>query len=374
MVKTKVFAAYLPQYHEIEENNRFWGKGFTDWVGVKNARPQFVGHRQPRVPLDNNYYDLSQVENLRWQAKLAKDAGLAGFNIYHYWFKGGHRVLQKPAELFLENKDIDINFYFSWDNTSWIRSWSNIVGNPWAPLFDNGGQQTDTSSPYLLEMDYEDEEAWTNHYRYLSRFFKDNRYYKIDGKPVFAFMRAYQPETLQQMVACWDRLAKQDGLAGVYCLTQAKILHSPCILDAQFLYEPRFSVWGRREAVEDRLKKYIGLKLPQCGPVRFRYDYEKAWRSIIKNAKKYVNQAMFYSGLVAYDDTPRRGKRAGIIVNDNPYIYEKYLRELYKISCANNKEFMLLTAWNEWGEGAYLEPDTENGNAYLEATKRALTD
>ena len=96
-MKTKVFAAYLPQYHETEDNNKFWGLGYTDWVGVRNAKPQFDGHKQPRVPLNENYYDLTNYESIIWQANLAKEYGIDGFNIYHYWFKDGKQELQKPA-------------------------------------------------------------------------------------------------------------------------------------------------------------------------------------------------------------------------------------------------------------------------------------
>ena len=132
-MKPEIFAAYLPQYHETEENNMFWGKGFTDWVGVKAAKPQFDGHIQPRVPLNNNYYDLSDYKVIHAQAQLAKKYGIDGFNIYHYWFDKSHPVLFKPAQNILEHKDIDIKFFFTWDNHSWIRSWSNIRGNAWAP-------------------------------------------------------------------------------------------------------------------------------------------------------------------------------------------------------------------------------------------------
>ncbi|MBQ0066894.1 MAG: glycoside hydrolase family 99-like domain-containing protein, partial [Phascolarctobacterium sp.] len=142
--KVKVIANYLPQYHRIPENDMWWGEGYTDWVATKNAKPLFEGHRQPRIPLDNNYYDLSDVNTIRWQAQLARKYGVYGFGIYHYWFNSNMQLLQKPAELLLKNKDIDINFMFIWDNSSWIRSWSNIKEcNDWAPKFDREQKNTD---------------------------------------------------------------------------------------------------------------------------------------------------------------------------------------------------------------------------------------
>lgn len=185
MKNTKVFAAYLPQYHEIPENNEFWGKGFTDWVGVRNAKAQFKGHKQPRVPLDNNYYDLSDENVLRWQVSLANKYGVDGFNIYHYWFKDGHKVLEKPAENLLKNKDLDINYFFSWDNASWVRSWGNIKGNAWAPEFDKEKKKEGKTT--LLEFEYGNEDDWQEHFNYLLPFFKDNRYYKLNNKLEFLY-------------------------------------------------------------------------------------------------------------------------------------------------------------------------------------------
>lgn len=110
-MKTKIIAMYLPQYHETEDNNRWWGQGFTDWTSVKTSEPLFEGHRQPRVPQNANYYDLSEVENIKWQAKLAKKYGVYGFGIYHYWFSTEKQTLTKPAELLLEHKEIDMPFF-----------------------------------------------------------------------------------------------------------------------------------------------------------------------------------------------------------------------------------------------------------------------
>lgn len=109
---TKIIAMYLPQYHETEDNNKWWGKGFTDWISVKNSEKLFVGHRQPREPLGDRYYDLSDVDNIRWQVDLAKKYGVYGFGIYHYWFSSQKQTLTKPAELLLENKDINMPFFW----------------------------------------------------------------------------------------------------------------------------------------------------------------------------------------------------------------------------------------------------------------------
>lgn len=371
MTKTKLFAAYLPQYHEIEENNRFWGKGFTDWEGVKNAKPQFKNHNQPRIPEDENYYDLSDWNILKWQSELAKENEISGFNIYHYWFKDSHKVLEKPAENLLNHPEINIEYFFSWDNTSWIRSWSNIAGNSWAPSFDNK-DDSQKEEKYLLELDYGREKEWESHFMYLLPFFKDERYLKKNGKPVFAFMRTSDCETLKEMKAYWNQRAIDNGLPGVYLITGTKVFMNKNQLDGQFVYQPRVSAWGKRETIENRLSKYLHLKFNNDGAVKYIYDYDKVWMNILKHAKKNMKNDLILGGVVGFDDTPRRGSGARVIVNESPDKFEKYFSQLYRMCSENDKEILLLTAWNEWGEGAYLEPDTIIHDGYLRAVKNAV--
>ena len=149
----KVVAFYLPQFHTIPENDEWWGKGFTEWVNVKKAKPIFKGHRQPRVPLNDNYYDLSQTETIRWQADLANKYGVYGFCFYHYWFDG-KLLLEKPAELLLEHKDIPLRFCFSWANEPWARTWD--------------GKQ----HQILMPQSYGEKKDWQRHFDYLLPFLK----------------------------------------------------------------------------------------------------------------------------------------------------------------------------------------------------------
>lgn len=369
MLKTKIFAAYLPQYYVIPENNEFWGEGFTDWVGVKNARPQFEGHIQPKVPLNDNYYDLSKYESIKWQADLAKKYGITGFNIYHYWFKGGKKVLEKPSEIILENKDIDIQFFFSWDNVSWVRSWGNIKGNAWAPAFDTGRENGKIT---LLEFEYGNEDDWEKHFNYLLPFFNDTRYLKINNMPIFCLMKDSETVKLQAMHKKWNKLAIKNGFNGIFLMTGRKIIFNKCVTNSQFTYQPGFSGWNKRESIDSRLQKYFNISPKRDGSVKYLYDYEKIWKKIIKDAQNNIRKNLFYGSFVGFDDTPRRGENARMIKNYSPALFEKYFKKLYQISCLNNKELIFLTAWNEWGEGAYLEPDEENGFAYLEALKRVV--
>lgn len=364
MKKSKIVAAYLPQYHETADNNEYWGKGFTDWKAVKDAKPQYNGHVQPKIPLYNNYYDLSDINTIKWQAEIAQKYGVDVFNIYHYWFKDGKQELEKPAELLLMHQEIDIEYFFSWDNSPWIRSWSNVIGgNAWTPLYDNNK----SGKQILQELDYGDEKQWKKHFEYLLPFFKDKRYLKIDGKPVFGFMKSGDGEILIKIRDYWKNLAEESGLPGLYLISSKRTFFDPHYFDNIFLYEPVASGWGKRVAIEVRLKKYLHYEPKSKNPVKYLLDYEKYWLNVLKKAYKYKNNDVFLGGLVNFDDTPRRGKQARIIANGTPVLFEKYFGQLYKFSCEHDKELIFLTAWNEWGEGAYLEPDRDNGYAYLEA-------
>lgn len=360
MSNVKIIAAYLPQYHEIPENNKWWGKGYTDWVAVKRSKPIYDKHNQPRVPLNDNYYSLDNVEDIRWQAKLAKQYGVYGFGIYHYWFSDEQQLLKKPAELLLENKDIDINFFFVWDNNSWVnKTWKNIkFTNQWAPQFEKEGNN---DSGILAELKYGDELSWERHYCYLKRFFEDPRYIKDDGKPVFGiFQPTNNREVLLKMCDYLNNLAKKDGYPGILFLSAATFSRKK--LDMDFRYEP-FNVYSPQDYIRRKVMSKKELKI---------YNYDSLWKKILFNAKFLPCKSSIYGGFVRYDDTPRRGNKANIVKGESPEKFQKYMSKLIKISNKQKKKYIYLTAWNEWGEGAYLEPDTTSGYSYLEALKKAI--
>lgn len=360
---TKIIAMYLPQFHEIEENNKWWGKGYTDWVAVKKSRPLFEGHRQPRIPLNENYYDLLNKNELIEQSNLAEKYGIYGFGIYHYWFSSNLKLLEKPAEIILNTPEFKTHYFFAWDNGSWKRTWSNVRGaNDWAPGFDNENKK---GNGVLAELNYGKEEDWKIHFEYLLTFFKDERYIKIDKKPLFCVFRSNnQYNVLKEMFTYWDELAKEHGFDGIKILSVLNPQHKD--FGYVFDYQPLSgntitSMWKLR--IYNFLFKHFKPK------IRF-YDYDKVWKSIIKKAKNNPNYD--FGGFVGFDDTPRRGEKGRIIKGQSVEKFEKYLDELLKLSIKHNKEFLFLTAWNEWGEGAYLEPDSVDEYKYLEAVKRVV--
>lgn len=136
MKDIRTIAMYLPQFHCIPENDAWWGKGFTEWSTVKAAKPLYESHGQPRIPLNQNYYNLLEKETMLWQAELMHQYGIDGLCFYHYYFKNGKKILEKPAENLLCWKDVNIPFCFCWDSASWARTWSNVGGNSWADTFE----------------------------------------------------------------------------------------------------------------------------------------------------------------------------------------------------------------------------------------------
>lgn len=370
----KIVANYLPQFHVIPQNSEWWGPEYTDWIGVQNAKPLYAGHYQPRVPLDKKYRHLDDAREIRWQADLARRYGVEAFAIYHYWFSSDLQLLQTPSEILLSNRDINIDFLFLWDNTSWARTWSNVrKSNNWAPSFDEvAATQANSkirSDGVLAELKYGTKQDWRIHFEYLLPFFEDPRYVKLEGMPVFGFMEPRNDsKTIHQMTQYWDVLAKQHGFPGVYSMTSDSFSSrlSNANLPRKFRYSP-FVPQSTHNWVNYKASS-IRSQL-QNKPIVLQYDRE--WRSIL-HAAVTSDSTTFLSGFVSFDDTPRRGERARIIAGSTPEKFERYLSELIAISRAQHKELLFLSAWNEWGEGMYLEPDEVFGYAWLEAIHNAL--
>lgn len=368
MKKTKIIAMYLPQYHCIKENNEWWGDGYTDWVAVKNAKPLYQNHNEPRKPLNNYYYDLSNPNDIAMQVDLAKKYGIYGFGIYHYWFSSNQVLLDTPAKIINQNKDLNINYFFMWDNGNWKRTWSNVkFSNSWAPLYE----QKNDGPEILAELIYGGKEEWKKHFDYLLPYFKDERYIKKDNMPLFGiFNQNNNSQILMQMFDFWNKCAIDVGFDGILIIGKTNA-NNVNISNYYFDYEPSTHSWiGKNNFVKAiwRIKDNFRLKFGRLK----KYDYSKVWKRIIKDFPKKCNALP--SCFVRYDDSPRRGIKGSIVVNESPEKFEFYLKKYLKKCEKYDKDFLLMTAWNEWGEGAYLEPDETNGYAYLEALKNAINE
>ena len=354
----KILAMYLPQFHRVKENDEWWGEGFTEWTAVRSAEKLFDGHEQPRVPLNGNYYDLLQKNTMKWQAELMKRYKLDGMCFYHYYFKDGRKILEKPAENLLKWRDIDMPFCFSWANESWARSWSRFSkgdSNSWSLKFEK--KECSNPNGVLLEQDYGDREAWKSHYEYLSVFFKDDRYIKHEGMPVFMIYKPFDINCLKEMLDVWEELAKLDGFPGLYTLGTNVQYPEKYGLKASNIQEP-----------QDTFRRFYSERTAASDGVERIMPYAEVWDNLII---KDVPHGASLGGFVGYDDTPRRGAYGSVIKERNPFVFYEGTKRLLLKARKNASPFVFINAWNEWGEGMYLEPDERFGNQFLEALCQA---
>lgn len=346
------FAFYLPQFHEINENNEWWGSGFTEWVNVKKAKPLFEGHVQPKHPLNNNYYNLLDKNTMIWQSELQKKYGIDGLVFYHYYFKG-RLLLEKPAENLLKWKDVDQPFFFCWANHDWNRSW-------------NGSKEL------LMKQEYGNEEDWEKHFQYLLPFFKDERYEKKENMPLFMIFLSQFSEK-NNMMDYFDKRCKEEGFSGIYLietfsrgikwpLDYWRFMLNKSKVTKKVLFREHSVGWYRSMGVKQRLlyikemnktvKKDENLEILNADAL---YD------AII--CKEPVNTKIMHSLFFEWDNTPRHGLRGSVIL---PPTKEKFFEAMNHFK---NEEYLIFNAWNEWAEGMMLEPTEENGYKYLEWIK-----
>ncbi len=365
----KLIAIYFPQFHDIPENDEWWGKNFTDWELVKKSRPLFDGHYQPRIPRDG-YYNPCEKDVLKKQAVLAEQYNVFGFMFYHYWFDG-KLILEKPAETFLRSKDIDMPFCFSWANASWTRQWT---GN----------------NEILLKQNHiPDENLWEKHFSYLLPFFKDSRYMKKDNKPIFAIYAPNLLKETERMFALWNKMAKENGMEGIYFIAMKNYdFANPSFLnsfDALMNFQPRQANVSAKNPHKQKLMSLSYFRLlPErmqnfLAGIRLKFksiskiDTPQIWQHILKFAyqSEYPQYKLdlYESAFFDWDNTARYGKRATIYTEQSLEEKRAFLESLYQKATENNSEYIFFNAWNEWSESAYLEPDEKKDFAHLEIIK-----
>lgn len=370
----KTIAFFVPQYHRIPLNDKYWGEGFTEWDNVKRARPLFEGHIQPKVPLNNNYYNLLDRETKLWQRDLAKKYGIYGFCYYHYWFNG-EMLLEKPCEQILLDPELDLPFCFCWANEAWSMEWT--------------GKNT-----VIMPQFYGGKEEWHAHWEYLLKFFKDPRYIKAEGKPVLVIYRPESIECLSEMLLYWRKLALEAGLPGMVFMNQSAEFmlddrkdHSQ--IDFEIEYEPINSrkslgknkyakIKQARRDIMNFCERKFGWDLRRHGNYFLmkaskmqRPSYDEAWKNILSREPHGSNSIP--CAFVNWDNSPRYHERGQVYIGMTPEKFKKYFSEQVKRTKeVYKKDMMFIFAWNEWGEGGYLEPDEENKYGYLEAVRDAL--
>ncbi|MCG9555985.1 glycoside hydrolase family 99-like domain-containing protein [Vibrio kanaloae] len=346
----RTLAFYLPQFHCIKENDEWWGEGFTEWTNVKPAKPQYTGHYQPHKPDHLGYYSLDDTDTFRKQIELAKLYQVGGFCFYYYWF-GGKRLLEKPIENYLSNPDLDHPFCLCWANENWSRRWD--------------GQE----SHILIEQNHseEDDIAFA---RDISRYMKDKRYIRVGGKPLLLVYRPSLLPNAKETVKRWRAVFREEGLGEVYIVyTQSfDVYNDPKEIgfDAAVEFPPNNSNPPNiTDNIEGKSASFKGVV----------YD----WNIFLERSKNYSQSPykLFRSVCPSWDNTARRKNKGTVFEGSTPRKYQEWLENAIEDTVKNepdpSKRLVFINAWNEWAEGAHLEPDQKYGYAWLEATRLAQT-
>ncbi len=352
--KARLVAFFLPQFHPIPENDEWWGKGFTDWRNVVTAKPLFPGHYQPRIPADLGFYDLRLAEVRKSQAKLAKEFGIEAFCFWHYWFNG-KLLLERPLVEILKSGEPDFPFCLAWANENWTRRWDG---------FDQD---------ILQEQTYGGIKDHIAHFEWLVRFFKDPRYFKIDGKPVFLIYRPAQIPDLKEMISLWKKLAKESNLPGLFliaikCSADAITDWKQKGFDGELIFQPLFA------EILYRIRSARKMPIDKMNLI---FDYDEIVEVMADLNGQFVSRSetSFATVTPSWDNTPRRkNTKPFILTNSSPETFERWLKHEIERIQSRKPEYRIvfINAWNEWAEENYLEPDLKFGLAYLEAVKRAV--
>ena len=346
--RLRAIAFYLPQYHPIPENDAWWGRGFTEWTNVSRAVPQFAGHYQPRLPGELGFYDLRLPELQARQVELAKRYGLSGFCFYYYWFSG-HRLLERPLEQYLAHPEFDLPFCVCWANENWTRRWD--------------GRDDEVLMRQLYRE--EDEAAFIES---LLPLFRDPRYIRVDGRPVLLVYRADVLPDAQRAVRTWRKTCQAAGVG------------DPLLLMVQFgASDPRpFAFDGAVEFPPH--VPHVRLDPAAMEVVNPNYDgiicdYGAVAEEVCR--REAPDYPWFRGIMPSWDNEARRPGRGTVFHGSTPELYSRWLRHVAEDTDTRHtgeEKLFFINAWNEWGEGTYLEPDRRWGYAYLEATAGVLAD
>jgi hypothetical protein len=346
--ETRLVAFYLPQYHPFAENNEWWGDGFTDWTNVSAGRPYFPGHHQPRLPADLGFYDLRVAEVHSAQVALAKQYGISAFCYYYYWFSG-KTMLTLPVQRHVTN-DIDLDFCLCWANENWSRRWD--------------GSDTDV---LIAQRHSEDNDA-----EFITSclyYFHSDKYIRIDDKPLLLVYRISLLTNPAATIARWREIVQQNGFSGLHvCMVESFGLTNPydygCDSSCQF---PPHGL-----SAPDVSQEVSALAPGFTGRI---YNYEDVVAAEV--ARPRAPYPQFRAAMPSWDNTSRKGATGNVFRGSTPALFEAWLTHIVNETrrfADNSCQIVFINAWNEWAEGAHLEPDRQHGHGYLRAVRNAISD
>ena len=379
-MKARVIALYLPQFHPIPENDEWWGPGFTEWHNVVKARPLFRGHYQPRIPADLGFYDLRLPEVREAQAALAQEAGVEGFCYYHYWFGHGKQLLERPFNEVLASGKPNLPFCLCWANHDWTnKTWKR------------GSSLRRDSMIMQMHYDFDDHAA---HFRALLPAFRDARYIKVDGKPLFGIWAPRKFPEVRRFIDLWQQMARENGLEGIHFVGYTENVRKTVrdengkqtywdvnqagnvyreILDMGFDAVIASGMYRAQTLCKGRLRTVLSVLANQtCLPITFRTDYARTMRHYYVAEDAWEN--VYPTLMPQWDRTPRAGLKTNPLVDSTPEKFQVTIEQALQMVKAKAPEhqILFLKAWNEWGECNYVEPDQRFGHGYLQAIRKAL--
>ena len=383
MDKNRIIAFYLPQFHPIPENDAWWGPGFTEWTNVVAAKPLFHGHVQPRIPADLGFYDLRLPETREAQAAMAREAGIEGFCYYHYWFGNGRQLLERPFNEVVSSGKPDFPFCLCWANHTWASAtWTNAKSR-------KKGSQVLMEQRYLGTADNE------MHFRTLLPAFRDPRYIRVDGKPLFAIFDPFNFKNADSFMAQWRQLAAEYGMPGFHFVAVVRTANPSSVARTRLQGEEDPEAVARervksvlaqgydavatdnhqyaqihakglwQNALHDLMAQYLGIRRP------FRFQQAEINKYMLLALEKKEN---VYPTLVPNWDRTPRTKEDSIYVDSTPEEFGKLAARAIELVSGKKEEhrIIFLKSWNEWGEGNYMEPDRQYGRGYIEALRQAI--
>jgi lipopolysaccharide biosynthesis protein len=384
-MKARIIANYLPQFHPVPENDKYWGPGFTEWTNVAKARPLFRGHYQPRIPADLGFYDLRLPEIREQQAQMAREAGVEGFCYWHYWFGNGRQVLQRIFNEVQTSGKPDFPFCLAWANHDW----------------DTGSWQKGIKKQTIFKQLYLGKEDHTLHFNMLVPAFRDKRYIKVEGRLLFIILDPYRFEHVESLIETWRQLAKDAGLPGFYFVAMGNNTNTrvrkaeggiekgrviPDLKSSAKVYNNFLSLgfdgvnsFGKsRGEMMDKgtYKRAILYKMHEHLSFlpTLKYNYPKVVENFFAPEDSWDN--IFPTIFPGWDRTPRTNDAEGVYINATPENFKRHIEQALKVIEKKDTEhrILFLRSWNEWGEGNYVEPDLKYGHGFLDALRDVIKD
>ena len=377
--KARVIAYYLPQFHPTKINDKYWGKGFTEWTNVTKAKPQYRGHYQPQIPADLGFYDLRLPEIRQAQADMARENGVEGFMYWNYWFGNGKKILEMPIEELMRTAKPDFPFCVGWANHDWSnKTWQKT--------------KRFTKDTVFLKQEYLGKQDYTDYFYYLLPMFRDHRYIKVDEKPLFYVLDPDSCPDMKEFIQLWQHLAEKNGIPGIHFVARADSIGK-----ADEIYKKNFM-----NEVKARYDRYIDMGFDAVSSMNFRRAEILAtgfFKKIIRNIRRkifgYALNSHDYMKLTEHyytdedkldyvypqitprkDKTPRAGKNALVYTGSTPEKFRIAIKmALEKIKDKDDEhKILFLNSWNEWGEGSYMEPDIVWGHQYLDVLREEIVE